>query len=243
MILLPKKNTWRKTILFYRFLRYRKGFGVHSPFAFTLITRVIDERWRFYCYDDIELIRRQLAYKGFSGVRREIKRSHGQLLFRIVNYCKPKRMLQIGSPGGIATLYLTSYASDIQCITLEADAESAQTTAWCVQKYQHASVKILVGDYDETLPQALQELDKLDFVLFHAASRKGENRAWIAEALKHIHPDSVFFFEGIRANAEMRQLWKELCLRSEVVLSFDLYNVGILFFNPRLHKQNYIVYF
>lgn len=243
MDLLPKKNTWRKTILFYRFLRYRKGFGVHSPFAFTLITRVIDERGGFYCYYDVELIRRQLVYQGFPAVRGEIKRSHGQLLFRIVNYFKPKHLLQIGSPAGIATLYLTSYASDIQCIALEADSESAQKTYWCVRKYQHAPVQILAGDYHQTLPQALQQLKTLDFVFFQTASRKGENRAWVEEALKHIHPDSVFFFEGIRANAEMRQLWKELCLRPEVVLSFDLYNVGLLFFNPRFHKQNYIVYF
>ena len=243
MNLLPKKNTWRKTILFYRFLRYRKGFGVHSPFAFALITRVINERWGFYCYDDIELIRRQLVHKGSTGVRREIKRSHGQLLFRVVNYFKPKRILQIGSPAGIATLYLTSYASDIQCIALEADAESARETAWCMRKYAHAPAEVLTGDYKETLPQALQKLGTLDFAFFHAASRKGENRAWVEEALKHIHPDSVFFFEGIRANAEMRQLWKELCLRPEVILSFDLYNIGLLFFNPRLHKQNYIVYF
>ena len=161
MNLLPKKNTWRKTILFYRFLRYRKGFGVHSPFAFALITRVINERWGFYCYDDIELIRRQLVHKGSTGVRREIKCSHGQLLFRVVNYFKPKRILQIGSPAGIATLYLTSYASDIQCIALEADAESARETAWCVRKYAHAPAEVLTGDYKETLPQALQKLGTL----------------------------------------------------------------------------------
>ena len=191
MGLLPKKNTWRKTILFYRFLRYRKGFGVHSPFAFALITRVINERWGFYCYDDIELIRRQLVHKGSTGVRREIKRSHGQLLFRVVNYFKPKQILQIGSPAGIATLYLTSYASDIQCIALEADAESARETAWCMRKYAHAPLYsntqteyFAVGE--DWFAKFLEELKKAEHYIFMEYFIIGEGYMWdsILDVLK-----------------------------------------------------------
>ena len=97
--------------------------GVHSPFAFALITRVINERWGFYCYDDIELIRRQLVHKGSTGVRREIKCSHGQLLFRVVNYFKPRKLIQFGSPAGIGTLYMASYASGLHCLVLEENEE------------------------------------------------------------------------------------------------------------------------
>ena len=57
MNVFPFNYTWQETILFYRFLRHRKGFGVHSPFAFSFITKVIDERCGYYCYQDIELIK------------------------------------------------------------------------------------------------------------------------------------------------------------------------------------------
>ena len=53
MNVFPFSNTWRETILFYRFLRHRKGFGVHSPFAFSFITKVIDERCGDYSYQYI----------------------------------------------------------------------------------------------------------------------------------------------------------------------------------------------
>ena len=61
--------------------------------------------------------------------------------------------------------------------------------------------------------------------------------------MKHIQPDTVFFLEGIRANQEMRVLWKEICNRKDVILTFDLYQIGIVIFQPRFFKKNYVVYF
>lgn len=37
-------------------MRQAWGFGIHSPFAFRLITKVIREKARYYAYDDIEAI-------------------------------------------------------------------------------------------------------------------------------------------------------------------------------------------
>ena len=63
MRIIPKANTLRKGILLYRGIRYRKGFGVHSPFVFNLITKVIEERCQYYSFYDIELIRKQLLLR------------------------------------------------------------------------------------------------------------------------------------------------------------------------------------
>ena len=242
MNLFPFSNTWRETILLYRFLRYRKGFGVHSPFAFSFITKVIDERCGYYCYQDIELIRRQLIHKGNKLAGKDIKHTHGELLFRTVNYFKPKTLLQIGSPAGIASLYMTAYASDLKAIVLEKDASSAETTAWSLQKY-HSKARLCAGDYEQTLPAALQELGQVDFVFFQAAQEKEKNRFYFEEAMKHIQPDTVFFLEGIRANQETRAFWKVFCNRKDVILTFDLYQIGIVIFQPRFYKKNYVVYF
>ena len=63
MRIIPRANTLRKGILLYRGIRYRKGFGVHSPFVFNLITKVIEERCQYYSFYDIELIRKQLLFQ------------------------------------------------------------------------------------------------------------------------------------------------------------------------------------
>ena len=137
MRLIPKVNTLRKGALLYRCLRYRKGYGVHSPFVYNLITKVIEEKCSYYSFYDIELLRRELYYReevvtcpdrqhpgrtkqrqvGEIVYREAIKASHGALLFRLVNYFKSRHILQLGPNMGLSTLYLTSY-----CLLYTSDA-------------------------------------------------------------------------------------------------------------------------
>lgn len=245
MNLLPQTNALRKTILLYRFLRYRKGFGVHSPFAFSFITKVIDERYGYYAYNDIELIRRQLVHRNCPMLKTDIKRSHGELLFRIVNYFKPERLIQIGTSAGIGSLYMTAPSSRLNYLLLDSDDNNAEQTIWSLRKFnpKASSVSVIAGDYLKTLPAALSKMSAVDFLFFNSAKDKEKNMIYLDEAIKYVQSDTVFFIEGIRSNREMRQLWKNICLREDVSVTFDLYNVGVVFFNKKLHKQNYIVFF
>ena len=54
---------------------------------------------------------------------------------------------------------------------------------------------------------------------------------------------TIFVFEGIKASRKMREFWKEVCAHPEVTVTIDLYSMGIVFFNKKLHKRDYIVYF
>lgn len=245
MNLFPKAITWRKTILLYRFLRYRKGFGVHSPFAFSFITKVIDERCEYYAYRDIELIRRQLMHARCAELKSDIKESHGQLLFRIVNYFKPRKLVQVGASAGIGTLYMTACSSRMDYMVLGKSQESIDQTAWSLKKMYPAGSRgtLMVGDYKQHLAKALEQMGTIDLLFLDAPEEKENNRIYINEAMQHIHSDTIFFIEGIRANKEMRLLWEELCSQEKVAVTFDLYSVGIVFFNKRLYKQNYVVFF
>lgn len=242
MNLFPLNSMWQDILFFHRFLRHRKGFGVHSPFAYSFITKIIEERYGYYCYDDIHLVRRQLEHQGNRLARKDISRKHGELLFRTVNFFKPERLVQIGSPAGIGALYMTAYSSKIRALILEKDELRAETTARSLGKYR-SGTQIRQGDYVQTLPVALKELKEVDFVFFQTAEEKEKTRSYFEEAKKYSHPDTVFFIEGIRKNQEMRTVWKEVCEREDVRLTFDLFHLGIVIFQPRFHKKNYRLYY
>ena len=86
----------RPFIWLYRF-RHRCGYGVHSPFAFNLITHVIYETTPYYKYRELAAEQKKLAPQkdrmwSYESVK--VKR----LLFRLVNYAQPATIVDAGKP-------------------------------------------------------------------------------------------------------------------------------------------------
>src|SRR5665213_376121 len=125
------------------YLHYRKNsvtkHGVHSPFVFELITKVfpaekqdilpehIAEDWRTECFLNKSIINVTDLGTGNSGARKisdiakhsAKKSKQGQLLHRIVQHFKPKKMLELGTSLGITTLYEATATDFSNFITLE----------------------------------------------------------------------------------------------------------------------------
>lgn len=263
MQLHTKSISLQKGVNLYRRIRYRKGFGVHSPFVFNLITKVIEESLPYYIFGDIEMVRRKLKHKEelitypdrqqkgkqctrsiASVVAREaISYKHGTLLFRLVNNFRSCNILQLGPNMGLSTLYLTSYAADINCIAIENVPEFAGIASEVFRKYARNPIDLRVGNYRELLPQALVDIKHVDFVFFNTLYEQQNNEWLFNEAVKYAHNDTIFVFEGIRQTKQMRRFWKEICKHPSVTVTIDLYSMGIVFFNQKLHKRNYITYF
>lgn len=96
--------------------RYKrsKGFGIHSPFAFAFVLRVLREQSAYYAYSDIGE-RRSLAgslARNVEGRRPKlISMKSAKMLFRIACYFQPEVMLQIGTSYGVSTTALLDVSS------------------------------------------------------------------------------------------------------------------------------------
>ena len=70
----------------------RRGFGIHSPFAFDFVRRVIASPCRYYCYDRLGRLARQSEMSG-----RTLR-----LLFRLALFFRPARYAVAGpAPSGL----------------------------------------------------------------------------------------------------------------------------------------------
>lgn len=199
----------RPFIWLFRF-RHRCGYGVHSPFAFNLITNVIYERRAYYAYTSLLVesrikIKKQGWNRGFDKVNR--------LLFRLTNYTQPQYIVEVGRPS-VSSLYLQTgklsasylFASELSELFLEANT----------------SVDLLyLNDYKQPL---LMEK------VFHICVKRTTEK-------------SVFVLNGIHYSKEMKNLWKRLTEDDKVGITFDLYDVGFLFFDTSKIKQHYLVNF
>jgi predicted O-methyltransferase YrrM len=262
MGVLAKVNTLRKGVLLYRGIRYRRGFGVHSPFVFNLISKVIDERNPYYSFENIELVRLGfkfdetiIQYKdiisqknkktsiGNAIYKNTLSSKKGALLFRLANYFKAKNILQIGSGMGIPTLYLTSYSSNINCLVLESEESFSDVAKRVIKKGSNKDIEVMTGEYTATLQETLLKLKNIDIVYFDTHKDSDTSYKLFEQCLKYTKANSIFIINGIKANKNSRELWKKICDNDKVTVSIDIYSMGIVVFNPKLHKKNYIVYF
>lgn len=192
--------------------RHRCGYGVHSPFAFNLITQVIYESTPYYKYKDLEKEEKKLALEKDKNWKYESKkRKH--LLFRLVNYTQPNTIVDIGRLAA-SSLYL------------KAGREGAD--------YVAAS----------GLSELFLEADvPVDFLYLHHYRQPKLMEEAFHLCLARITDQSIFVIEGIRYTPEMFALWKRMRQDEKAGVSFDLYDLGILFFDKTKIKQDYVVNF
>lgn len=227
-----------------RKLRYRKGFGVHSPFAYDLITSVIEERCRYYSYNAIESFLKKSLYPDLDGAKlsrqKKIERKKATLLFRLVNRFHPKTILEIGTSWGISSLYLNASHSDVSQVCIEQDDVIADVAGRILKQ---TDIQIISGNFGSLPVKVFEKLKPIEFVLIHASRNDVLVEKVFGQVAPFLYSEAVVVIDGIRKNDARQQEWKRLSNFTGVTVSMDLYDIGLLFFSPRLNKQHYIVSF
>ena len=158
---LTRINYKRYWIWLKRF-RHRKGYGVHSPFAFDFITRVIYNKV-------LPDVRKRLDAEALKSGRKEPRRVR-ELLYRLE---------------------------------------------------QEASTFVYLNRPDDPL------------II---------NKVYDEQA-SQMDPKGMFVVYGIYKNQDMKDLWQKLVHDERSGITFDLYELGIILFDHKITKQDYVVNF
>lgn len=213
------------TRLLYK-IRHHKGHGIHSPFVFNFITRVIEEKTPYYAYEDIHEY-----LKLFPDIKHSESKTD-RLLFRVINYFNVKNIIELGAGNGISTLYLTSAFSDINCLSVETDTTKREQVCQLLNNWDR---KILLSG--EMYP----EVNFVPDCIFVNLRNYNVNDAlhFTNYLFSLAENNSFIFLDGIRTNRKQQMLWRSLIEKDNVSISLDLFRLGILFFDKKYFKRNY----
>ena len=78
--------------------RHRRGYGIHSPFAFGLVTKVFYERGAYYAYAPLRKMRRQIAHN--------TTERGDRLMLRLINAFQPNDCFIGGEQTQLTAQYL-----------------------------------------------------------------------------------------------------------------------------------------
>lgn len=228
-------------------------FSIHSPFLFELVNDVFRDKRDYYAFSDIEKIRQSLLadartieenHRGeqskvlpqhrrcVSDIARvtALPQNYGKLLFRLVNHLRPGNFFEMGTGLGISTLYLASAESSAPFITLEGSQALSEIAREQFLKLQLNNIRLMEGDFNETLPKAMRELGKIHFVFIDGDHRKDSVIKYIRQLLPYLAENATIVIDDIYWSAEMKEAWKECAQLPQATLTVDLFRMGILFF-------------
>ncbi len=240
-----------------RFLKFywqaQTRYNVHSPFVFAFTEAVLeDDRW-YYAFSEVEALREfllpdthqieitdlgagsELTPGKLRTIGSLVKHSASraficQWLFRTVNHCKPKTMLELGTSLGIGTAYQASAALNARFITLEGCPNVAKYARKNLEMLKVKNVEQRLGRFEDCLPAALADLGQLDYVFIDGNHRKEPTLHYFEQCLANAHEGSVFVFDDIHWSAGMVEAWDNIRAHPRVTVSVDLFYIGIVFF-------------
>lgn len=249
-----------------KYLRYLftaangKGHGVHSPFVFEFITRVLNDNRRFYAFDAIEKIRTQLLsnhalieIQDFGAGSRVAKTNtrkisdvakgslkpakYSQLLFRMIDYYGPKQIIELGTSLGITTAYLASANPAAKVTTFEGSSAIAQIAGHNHGLLGLSNISLIEGNFDEQLPLWLAQNKSVDFAFIDGNHAFKPTMAYFESLLEVVQDHTILVFDDIHWSEEMEEAWAQISAHPRVTLSIDLFFIGVVFFRKEFAQK------
>ncbi|NCU02675.1 MAG: methyltransferase domain-containing protein [Chitinophagaceae bacterium] len=254
-----------------KYLRYYftaangKGHGVHSPFVFDLITKVLNDGTTYAAYKEVETQRNLLlgnetiitvedfgagSTKGLTKQRvvqqiatTSLKpKKYAQLLYRLVNYFQPKQILELGTSLGITTAYLAKANPSATVTSMEGSGAIATIAQQQFDALQLKNINVVTGNFDETLQPLIDNAQQsFDFVFIDGNHRKEPMLRYFEQLLAKANNDTVFVFDDIYWSAEMEESWESIKQHSSVTLTIDLFFIGLVFLRKEQKEREHFI--
>ncbi len=262
-----KLQLGKKYIQYYLTAANGKGHGIHSPFVFDLVTSVLNDDGHYYCYTTIEQVRAKLLadntvltledFGAGSRVSAQKQRAvsfiaksslkprkFSTLFFRLVNYFQPNTIIELGTSLGITTAYMASAKPAAIVTSFEGASAVAALAKQNFAALGLGNIKIVQGNFDDTLPNFLRQTTTIDFAFVDGNHRKQPTLAYFAQLLEKSGEHTVLVFDDIHWSAEMEEAWAEIKAHPRVTLSVDLFFIGLVFLRTeQKEKQHFVIRF
>lgn len=198
--------------------RQRKGYGVHSPFAYSFIRGVVLESSAYYAYADLAHLHPWWV-RWFRLYPMQCRR----LLFRLANFAEP-RTVELRTADEVAARYVRA------AVPMAEVRRKEGAIPGVVRRKEGGLAAVPEGS-----PEGREAAD---FVLV------GKERLEEAAAVAARMPErGMLVCEGIHESRRAKEIWRTIREAPHTGVTFDLYTYGVAFFNPKLHKQHYKVNF
>tara|TARA_R100001369_G_scaffold92320_1_gene136748 strand:- start:1382 stop:2155 length:774 start_codon:yes stop_codon:yes gene_type:complete len=243
-------------------LRATNQHGVHSPFVYALLTECFYDKKKYDAYKTLKNHRAALhsdsekievtdfgaGSKVFKTNNRKvadiakhagITKKRQRLLFRIVQYLKPKAIVELGTSLGMATTALALGNPKAEIKTVEGCPNTLKKATDYFAKTKLQNIQTYNQSFEEFFKK--QSSETYDLVFIDGNHNKEHTVAYFNLLLKQVHNESVLVFDDIYWNTAMTEAWQEIIKNPKVTVSIDTFQWGLVFFRKEQRKQHFSI--
>jgi len=254
----------RKYIEYLLFSRHRKGYGIHSPFVFDLVSRIFRNKIEPDIVCTIEALRRKLkadprsistndlgsgSGKMKSNVRKvsdiasysAVTRKYGIFLSRMAEAFAGSMVVEFGTSLGISTMYMASICPDTQVYTMEGCPATAEIASDNFREAGLSNITQLTGPFEDLLPEIINKKITPGLVFIDGNHRKEPVIGYFNRIAAISDGSTVILIDDIYSTPEMTGAWSEIKEHSDVTLTVDIYRMGLVFFREGLPGLHYVI--
>ena len=248
------------------FFTARGKHAAQAPFLYELITQIINKNTDDENCNNIEILRKELCQAeeeiqitdfGAGSIinkskTRKVKdiaknsaknAKFGRLLYRIIQFYKPRNILELGTSLGISTSYLAKANTDANIFTFEGCPATATIAQENFDKQNIKNISIILGDFNLTLANKLKKILTIDLAFIDGNHQEKPTIDYFEQCLKYANNNTIFIFDDIHWSQGMENAWDYIKKHEKTTLTIDLFFVGIVFIKSELSKENFTIRF
>lgn len=230
------------------FSRYRrsKGFGIHSPFAFHFVLRVLREKSPYYAYERIDEMRdlsRSCRNESPRARRpRVISKKSARMVFRLVNHFNPLKILMLGASHGVSAYCALTISSKSRMWICERHFPEGCARRILAEKAGRIEVapsaSAAIAGYEAELEEGERR-----FAIVNAISPADfpEAGKWIAQTA--LTDGSVIVVRNLNHDERLAGIWRSATGAMRSGMSFTNGKFGIIVADFKLPPQHFQLWF